>query len=231
MGLSKKTRFDVFKRDLFTCQYCGRRPPEVVLEVDHVIPRNEGGSDEPDNLTTSCFDCNRGKGHRSLGDTLPVMDEMQRFEAIQEMQERAVMLKKQTEAAKAVHYAERDAIHDISCHWDNTMEVDGDDEYQFEKKAVQSFLRAGLSVVRIFEAVDRTKTKFSSKQFESGWWNNSPYQRWKYFCGCCWGMIREDSEDVAPEKAKPSIMDTINEIVREDEEAGHVPHVPAGDAS
>lgn len=41
--LSKKTRFDVFKRDQFRCQYCGRTPPTVVLEVDHVVPVAENG--------------------------------------------------------------------------------------------------------------------------------------------------------------------------------------------
>jgi 5-methylcytosine-specific restriction endonuclease McrA len=38
MAISKKLRFEVFKRDNFTCQYCGRETPEVILEADHVIP-------------------------------------------------------------------------------------------------------------------------------------------------------------------------------------------------
>ena len=37
-GISKKTRFDVFKRDSFTCQYCGKSAPDVVLQVDHINP-------------------------------------------------------------------------------------------------------------------------------------------------------------------------------------------------
>jgi 5-methylcytosine-specific restriction endonuclease McrA len=40
----------------------------VVLEVDHVVPRAEGGSDDTMNLVTSCFDCNRGKGAVPLTD-------------------------------------------------------------------------------------------------------------------------------------------------------------------
>ena len=35
--LSKKIRFEVFKRDKFTCQYCGRMSPDVILEVDHIL--------------------------------------------------------------------------------------------------------------------------------------------------------------------------------------------------
>lgn len=68
MALSKRVRFEVFKRDGFTCQYCGRRPPEAVLHVDHVKPRCEGGSDELINLVTSCMECNLGKGPRELSD-------------------------------------------------------------------------------------------------------------------------------------------------------------------
>ena len=64
--LSKKIRFEVFKRDKFTCQYCGRTAPDVVLEIDHIEPISKGGSDDIMNLITSCFDCNRGKSNRKL---------------------------------------------------------------------------------------------------------------------------------------------------------------------
>ena len=37
--LSKKIRFEVFKRDAFTCQYCGQMAPDVLLEVDHTWKR------------------------------------------------------------------------------------------------------------------------------------------------------------------------------------------------
>lgn len=64
---SKKVRFVVFERDNFTCQYCGRIPPNVVLELDHIYPKSKGGKDEIENLLTSCFDCNRGKRDLVLG--------------------------------------------------------------------------------------------------------------------------------------------------------------------
>lgn len=54
-------RWQILERDNFTCQYCGQFAPNVKLEVDHIISVEEGGIDEPDNLTTSCFACNRGK--------------------------------------------------------------------------------------------------------------------------------------------------------------------------
>ena len=52
--LSKTLRFEVFKRDSFKCQYCGKSAPEVTLEVDHIIPVAKGGSNEIFNLITSC---------------------------------------------------------------------------------------------------------------------------------------------------------------------------------
>ena len=71
-GIGKKMRYEVFKRDSFTCQYCGRNAPEVILEVDHIKPVAEGGKNTMLNLVTSCRDCNRGKGKRRLDDNTEV---------------------------------------------------------------------------------------------------------------------------------------------------------------
>jgi hypothetical protein len=59
-------RFDVLRRDEFTCQYCGRTSPSVILEIDHVVPVASGGTDNQENLITACFDCNRGKGVKDV---------------------------------------------------------------------------------------------------------------------------------------------------------------------
>lgn len=62
------TRIKVFERDNYTCRICGRNPTEdnVKLEVDHIIPFSQGGSNKIDNLQTLCFDCNRGKSDKIL---------------------------------------------------------------------------------------------------------------------------------------------------------------------
>lgn len=60
--LSSKIRFEVFKRDSFTCQYCGKSAPGVILEVDHIVPVSGGGDNDMKNLITACHDCNIGKG-------------------------------------------------------------------------------------------------------------------------------------------------------------------------
>lgn len=71
-GLSAKLRFDILKRDLFTCRYCGRKAPGVAISVDHIIPVSLGGTSTESNLATSCMDCNMGKGDwNATADDMP----------------------------------------------------------------------------------------------------------------------------------------------------------------
>jgi 5-methylcytosine-specific restriction endonuclease McrA len=58
------TRFNVFLRDRFSCQYCGQSLPAERLTFDHVIPRSRGGRTEWGNVVTACEPCNLRKGHR-----------------------------------------------------------------------------------------------------------------------------------------------------------------------
>lgn len=61
MTIGRKVRFQVLSRDKFTCQYCGRKAPDVALEVDHIHPKSKDGSNWLTNLLTACVDCNGGK--------------------------------------------------------------------------------------------------------------------------------------------------------------------------
>lgn len=74
MAVSKSVRFEVFARDVFTCQYCGQRPPDAILECDHIHPQSKGGGDEIVNLITSCYDCNRGKRAKVISEVAPRPD-------------------------------------------------------------------------------------------------------------------------------------------------------------
>jgi 5-methylcytosine-specific restriction endonuclease McrA len=58
------TRFNVFLRDAFSCQYCGHRLATEVLTFDHVIPRCRGGRTTWENVVTACSLCNLAKGHK-----------------------------------------------------------------------------------------------------------------------------------------------------------------------
>lgn len=74
MTIRKSLRFEVFARDKFVCQYCGQRPPDVVLEIDHIHPESKGGTDDSLNLITACDMCNRGKSDRLIAEVAPRPD-------------------------------------------------------------------------------------------------------------------------------------------------------------
>ena len=82
-----KLRFEVFKRDAFTCQYCGAKAPEVLLEVDHIHPVVSGGTSDLLNLITACKTCNAGKGPRLLDDDSVVAKRRRQVEELQERRE------------------------------------------------------------------------------------------------------------------------------------------------
>lgn len=67
-AIPERIRFEVFKRDKFTCQYCGQAAPQVVLNCDHIRPVAGGGTNDLLNLITSCRACNGGKGAIALED-------------------------------------------------------------------------------------------------------------------------------------------------------------------
>ncbi len=60
------TRFNVFLRDNFTCQYCGATPGVHGLTFDHVIPRAHGGRTTWENIVAACSPCNTRKGSHTL---------------------------------------------------------------------------------------------------------------------------------------------------------------------
>lgn len=91
-GIKPSLRFDVFKRDKFTCQYCGRGAPDVVLHVDHMDPVANGGEDDILNLITSCIDCNLGKGPRKLSDDTTLAKQRDQLAQLQERRDQLDML-------------------------------------------------------------------------------------------------------------------------------------------
>ncbi|MBD3337809.1 MAG: hypothetical protein GF353_01785 [Candidatus Lokiarchaeota archaeon] len=66
-GLSKRIKFEIFQRDNFICQYCGKSKDDgATLHVDHKIPISKGGTDSFDNLITACSECNIGKSNKII---------------------------------------------------------------------------------------------------------------------------------------------------------------------
>ena len=63
--LKPSDRTRILTRDGYRCVKCGRTPPEVMLHIDHIVPVDDGGSDDADNLITCCEEDNLGKGKTS----------------------------------------------------------------------------------------------------------------------------------------------------------------------
>ena len=168
-SLGKKARFEVFKRDHFTCQYCGATPPSVVLECDHIVPVAAGGGNEIDNLVTSCADCNRGKAARSL-DAVP-----------QSLSDKAAATEEaeaQLAGYVAIMRAKKQRIEDDA--WEVIEALRGEarcPKSQF--KSVQIFVER-LGVFDAVEAAEIARAKVP--------WRGE--KQWKYFCGVCWTKIK-----------------------------------------
>lgn len=60
----KLSRRNVFERDRYLCQYCGRTPPRSELSIDHVVPRSRGGATSWNNVLLACTTCNARKRDR-----------------------------------------------------------------------------------------------------------------------------------------------------------------------
>ena len=63
------TRYNVFLRDRFSCQYCSVTLPASDLTFDHVVPRSRGGQTSWENVVTACQSCNLKKGNAFLRDS------------------------------------------------------------------------------------------------------------------------------------------------------------------
>lgn len=58
------SRRNLYKRDRYTCQYCGKRPGLTELTIDHVVPRAKGGASSWTNCVLACWRCNARKADR-----------------------------------------------------------------------------------------------------------------------------------------------------------------------
>lgn len=151
--VGKKMRFEVFKRDSFTCQYCGRSAPDVVLEVDHIKPVREGGKNSLLNLITSCRDCNRGKGKRTLSDNQVVQKEKKQLDEINERRQQMEMLLKWKEELQKIVEKQIDAIG-------GQLLDDGYSLTEQGRKRIASLIRQ-FSFVEVFEASEIASYTYS----------------------------------------------------------------------
>lgn len=117
--ITKKVRFEVFKRDSFTCQYCGQAAPDVVLHIDHIEPVAKGGDNDILNLLTSCAGCNAGKSDRRLDDQTTLAKQRQQIAELNERREQLEMMVAWRTGMKSIKDSEIDAL---SAHWKELLD-------------------------------------------------------------------------------------------------------------
>lgn len=101
-AISKKTRFEVFKRDGFKCMYCGAEAPKVVLNVDHIKPVADGGKNDLLNLISACEACNSGKSATPLSDESAVQKQRAQLEELQVRREQMEMMLSWRDSMKSI---------------------------------------------------------------------------------------------------------------------------------
>jgi len=183
MAISKSLRFEIFKRDKFTCQYCGRQIPQVVLEIDHIIPISEGGTDDPNNLITACFDCNRGKG--AIPISIQKIKEAHKEEIVR-FREKQEQIEAYEQFLLQQKEAEAKVLRELDEYWSSLC----DGRYVLSESGLASlsnFLK-NLAPLEIKEAMSIAVDKIPTNNIES---------RFKYFCGICHNKIREKSGDTS----------------------------------
>ena len=121
--ISKSLRFEVFKRDRFSCQYCGAAAPEAVLHCDHIHPVVEGGTNDLINLITACASCNLGKGAKRLDDRSAIQRQRAQLEELEDRREQLEMMLEWRDKSQAavvdIVEAVADRIGERSKFWPN----------------------------------------------------------------------------------------------------------------
>lgn len=112
--ISKSARFEIFKRDAFTCQYCGGKAPAIILHVDHIEPVAKGGTNDLMNLITACEPCNAGKSDRRLGDHAALEKKRTQLEELQERQEQLELMMKWQKGLLSI---DRSAEQEAAAFW------------------------------------------------------------------------------------------------------------------
>jgi hypothetical protein len=174
-NLSKSKRFEIFKRDGFICQYCGKQPPDVILEVDHIHPIAEGGDNDEMNLITSCYECNRGKGSKILGNVSPKPDgDLAWLEAQQEISElQRYQIAKQHRDQRKLEF-----IKSLQEEW----------MFAFQTSWCPSDLQLLQLINRVSpELIEKAIYLASEKRDQLG----SIQDKFKYMCGIVWNIVRQ----------------------------------------
>lgn len=175
-SISKKIRFEIFKRDGFQCAYCGQSPPAVILEIDHIEPKSKGGQDDVNNYITACFDCNRGKRDIPL-DKIP-SSLSENVDVLREKEEQI------SEYRKFIKLVERRINKDVK-EIEKAFQERFDDR-TFTDLFINGTIKQFLKSLPLHEIIEAMRIAISKQV--------NPDNCLKYFCGICWNKIKSKTD-------------------------------------
>ena len=186
--LSKKTRFEVFKRDSFKCQYCGAASPESVLVVDHIDPISKNGADEMVNYITACQPCNAGKSDRKLGDNTTLAKQKAQLDDLNERREQLEMMLQWRSGMKDIGESQVDAA---LSHWKQATPNFNlkDESLNKLRKLVKDF---GLS--HVLDAIDTSSQQYYKYDDEGNLLRESVELAWQKLGGVARVKAMPESE-------------------------------------
>ena len=188
-GIGKKTRFEVFKRDKFTCQYCGRMAPDVILEVDHIKPVAEGGTNKMINLITSCRDCNRGKGKVRLSDDTEIKKQQEQLAELAEKREQLKMLMEWRTELSNFQQEELDYICE---YWEDANGAYSLNEHG--RATAMSYLKQ-FSLQEILDGIDIALAQYYKGKYAKADTAKSIENAWKKVGGICYNRKKQREEE------------------------------------
>lgn len=180
MAITKTVRFEVFKRDGFRCQYCGKTPPGAMLEVDHIQPRSKKGCDDINNLITSCFDCNRGKRDivlEKVPNTIALNLEI--------LKEKEIQLREYSRFIQKIERRIQSECEEVNAVFTEYYK----DRYltdNFRNVTLRRFL-SQLPKNEIIQAMYKACQFMITKRGSRSWDDAIAY-----FCGICWKKIKDE---------------------------------------
>lgn len=183
---TKRARYEIMRRDNFTCRYCGAKAPDVKLEIDHVMPVALGGDTTPGNAVTACADCNSGKSATPAG--APIVEDVREHDLKFRKAVRDNLLRFIEEEALDEEKVDAWAAKFVDYWCDNLTVMDKTPARMLEN--FERWYSLGVPDELIFYAMKQTRARSHGQSW-------SVDRKWKYTCGIIWKRIEKAGEEAA----------------------------------
>ncbi len=186
--IPKSVRFEVFKRDSFKCQYCGASAPAAPLQIDHIKPVANDGTNDLVNLVTACEACNAGKRDKLLNDQTAVEKSRAQMEELQERREQLEMMMQWREGLRGLQL---ETVNYLCEYWKKL--APGWEVNENGKNSIEMWLKT-FSVEEICHAMDAAASQYLRFEEKENVSSSSWDEAFRKISGVC-RVIRQAKSD------------------------------------